>query len=180
VWRIELADSCARIFGETEGYVVRLGIAANVSERQDSDKDLLLGHLGGPKPAVNAERDGAKNRERKQGDGDALPYRRRRGFDGNWNRDWYHGIAVSSGGTGFNRIRIGDKRRVGLGIINGLALLEPSIQFTGVGVYRGFFLVLVTMDGKAFGSLPALYGADFSAEMRGYLFPGSQFLVWKG
>ena len=55
--RIELADSCACIFREAESDVVRLGIAAHVSEREDRDEDFFLRRVDGPKPTVDAKRE---------------------------------------------------------------------------------------------------------------------------
>ena len=75
--RIELAEFCAGIFGETEGDVVRFGITAYISERKDGDKDFFLHSVGRPKPAVGAERDGAKNSDRKQSNAEGtLPFGR--------------------------------------------------------------------------------------------------------
>src|SRR5215467_971701 len=68
---------------------------------------------------------------------------------------------------------------VGYRVVLRLAILAPLVQFAGVGVNRGLFLVLVTMNGKVFGFLPALYGADFAVEIVGNLFPGIEFFTVK-
>jgi hypothetical protein len=67
--------------------------------------------------------------------------------------------------------------RIGFGIVRRLALLKPFVELAGVSVDRRSLLVLVATDGKAFGLLPALYGANFPAEVDSNLFPRNEFLV---
>ena len=77
-------------------------------------------------------------------------------------------------------IRLGHEGGVGFGVVFGLALLYPRVEFSGVSVDRGFFFVLVAMDRKPFGSLPALHGAHFAAKIRRDFSPGVELFTWEG
>src|SRR6266404_5776373 len=77
-------------------------------------------------------------------------------------------------------IRLWHERGIGFGVILGLTLLYPRVEFSRVCVDRGFFLVFVAMDGEVFGSLPALHGAHFAAEIRRDFSPGVEFFSWEG
>jgi len=71
-------------------------------------------------------------------------------------------VAVAGVHRNVDDVGLFDEIRVGFGVVLGLALLAPIVEFAGVSLNRGLFLMLVTMDRKVFGFLPALYGADFA------------------
>src|SRR5260370_36460671 len=73
---IELAECGTDDVGEPVRDVIGLGIAAEISERENSDANFLNRGNRRPKPAVQAKREGGQNRESENGNDDALPYRR--------------------------------------------------------------------------------------------------------
>src|SRR5260370_10125553 len=74
---IELAERGADDVCEPVRDVIGLGIAAEVSERENGDANFLNWGNRRVKPAVKTKRESTHNRESENGDDDALPCRRR-------------------------------------------------------------------------------------------------------
>ncbi len=158
--RVEAAKPRDHLVGQSGAEVVLLGIAAEILERQDHQADFFRRQNPWADPAVDAIPGEAQNRCGSRGENGPLPFRRRR-LDG--KNIGFCIVAVLRTQQGVSNVRFGLEGGVGFGIVFGLALLDPVVQLARKGVNRGFFQVLVAIDGKPLAPLPALHGANFAA-----------------
>src|SRR5260370_10277859 len=134
---IELAECGTDDVGEPVRDVIGLGIAAEISERENSDANFLNRGNRRPKPAVQAKREGGQNRESENGNDDALPYRRiwlvwMRGRTRSRGQDRRLHEFNGSGSAG--HCLFAGETGVSFGVILGLTLLDPGIELARIGI----------------------------------------------
>src|SRR5260370_25990713 len=116
---MELAERGADDVCEPVRDVIGLGIAAEVSERENGDANFLNWGNRRVKPAVKTKRESTHNPESENGDDDALPWRRRNRFGRIDDRRSYGHVnwgGHRSACFGVRNIRAGISiRRIGLG-----------------------------------------------------------------
>ena len=75
MFRIEPAELGGDYIGQAGAEIVLLGVTAEIDKREDDEANFVAPDNCGPKPAVQAKRQGTENSESEYGGDDALPYR---------------------------------------------------------------------------------------------------------